>query len=227
MVLYFNQLSCRAAGHLLLRLLCACVVIVPLLLVGCNKAGMFGFRQNSAVTVMNPERFSIFLSCTPEECADRNLTSPAIRDTPYPDEFQPASYGKELYSRLSLRFLWSAEERQRTQEHITHADLPSAEESLHIDTSTLRVLGEFGTDSYELVAILDWDQDGKRDWLVEYLYVPAFGEETSRRFLVIPSPASSGIFDATVVFAEECAYGTCTSYSGAALTERQKNDPAS
>ncbi len=140
-------------------------------------------------------------------------------------EYLPESFGSELYNRLSLRFMWPAEERNRQQEVLTHASMPSSGETVTIDPSSVVVVGEFSTDIYKLVALMDWDGDGTRDWLVRYRFKPSTDEPASSRLLVIPSPAPLGLLEAEVIEAVECSADGCISYTGGALTNVLGYDP--
>ena len=205
----------RSVMTLCIAFLCCALLLIS----GCANSQFRGFfSQEPTVTVFSKEEFSRFLTGIGPERVKHNLVNPIISEKSSVGEYQPESYGEELYSRLSMRFMWPAEERKRTAEHVTHADIPSAEEALHISKYALDVVGEFGTDSYVIVALLDWNNDGKRDWLVRYNYTPALGSDNTVRFIVIPSPSTQGIMDAQIVFMEECAYGKCRAYSGRQLS---------
>lgn len=188
------------------------------------------------LTVMDGADFAVFTKRFLPELVKRKILDPQGRpvpDTPLllhgtelPDgEYRPESYGKEIYHRLSLRFMWSAEERETVQDTVTHASLPSSGETVTIDESSLVVVGEFSTDIYKLVALLDWDEDGKREWLVRYRFKPSVDEPSSSRMLIIEAAGPEGTLEAQVIEAVECTPEGCNSYTGTALPGILGYDP--
>ncbi|GFM37253.1 hypothetical protein [Desulfovibrio psychrotolerans] len=188
------------------------------------------------LTVMDGADFAVFTKRFLPELVRRKILDPQGRpvpDTPLllhgtelPDgEYRPESYGKEIYHRLSLRYMWSAEERETVQDTVTHASLPSSGETVTIDESSLVVVGEFSTDIYKLVALLDWNGDGMRDWLVRYRFKPSVDEPSSSRMLIIEASGPEGMLEAQVIEAVECTPEGCNSYTGTALPAILGYDP--
>ncbi|UZP68846.1 hypothetical protein N1030_07695 [Desulfovibrio mangrovi] len=229
-------------NHVAATLFCACLCLS--MLTGCVHRPAPTPATNSTqiptlapLTVMDGADFAVFAKRFLPELTKRNIL---VQDgTPAPQtpillhgtttpagEYQPKSYGKDLYDRLSLRFMWSAEERANVIEAVTHSSMPSTGEALNINESSLVVVGEFSTDIYTLVALLDWNQDGKRDWLVRYRFKPSVEAPSSSRLLVIPAPQPEGILEAEVIEAVECTEEGCKSYTGSGLPEVLGYDPS-
>lgn len=204
-----------------------------LLLTGC-MAGNAKFlhmftRSNHSLTIINAREFTNVAKRFRGELQEKGFLdsngTPRSDTDGHPQEYHPRSYGEEIRTRLSLRFLWSKAERQRTSEHVTHAAIPSAGENVTVQKNTLTIQSEFGSDSYRMVALLDWDGDGYRDWLIRYRYLPAMEGPPSTRLLIISHPGPTGLLDAQVVEAFECKGKRCFSYKGTALPEIIGYDP--
>lgn len=189
------------------------------------------------LTIMDGADFAIFSKRFRSELYHRGILTADGTPTPetpllllgtsQPDgEYQPESFGRELFNRLSLRFMWPVEERQRVQDVPTHATMPSSGETVTVDDSSLVVVGEFSTDIYKVVALLDWDRDGVRDWLVRYRFQPSVDMPASSRMLVIPAPQAEGLLEAQIIEAVECDESGCKSYTGPALPDVLGYDPA-
>lgn len=210
-------------------------LLSSLLLTGCQS---FDFSRillpperpkSRSLTILNPTEFAMVAKRFKPELIQRGFLDEQGRPRPnghtHPGEYRPQSYGKDLHTRLSMRFLWPKEERLRTSEEVTHATIPSASEEVIVDDTNLTINGEFGSDSYRMVAVMDWDDDGQRDWIVRYRYIPKMDGMPSTRLMVIPHPGPKGILDARVIEAFECDGGKCFSYTGEALPQILGYDP--
>lgn len=188
------------------------------------------------LTIMDGADFAIFSKRFLAELINRHILAPDGTPTPETPlmlhgtglpkgEYLPESFGDVFYKRLSLRFMWPSEERDRVHESVTHSGMPSSGETVTVSESSLVVVGEFSTDIYTLVALLDWNRDGVRDWLVRYRFKASTDEQTSSRMLIINAPGPNGILDAEVIEAVECSAEGCKSYTGPALPEILGYDP--
>ncbi|GFM34516.1 hypothetical protein LN040_05450 [Desulfovibrio subterraneus] len=227
----------------LVTLLCACLSLSVLM--GCvvHQPPAAPVTQNATVvpvepplTVMDGADFAVFTKRFLPELVKRKILTP--NGTPAPEtplllhgtnvpegEYRPKSFGRDFYERLSLRFMWNAEERADATEPVTHSSMTSTGEALNINESSLVVVSEFSTDIYTLIALLDWNQDGKRDWLVRYRFKPGVESPSSSRLLIIPAPKPEGILEAEVIEAVECTEEGCKSYTGTGLPEILGYDP--
>ena len=66
--------------------------------------------------------------------------------------------------------------------------------------------------SVNMIAVADWDNDGRDDWIVSCLVEPANGGRTRDYYVVIPAPAASGPLQGTAVAVYECFGLACTLY---------------
>lgn len=170
---------------------CAGVLVVLAL---CAAGCVPGARQ---VSVVQPRHFKIMTDRMADELAarqfidkERNYLAPLLD---YQAENTP--FGRELYERLVPDFLF-ADAVDSAQAGSFAAFMPTRAVNMRYAGFSL-----YGPRFVvvNMIALLDWDGDGKRDWLLTCTMEPLPGDIRREYYVVVSNPAPTGPLHGTVV----------------------------
>ncbi|WP_066857218.1 hypothetical protein [Halodesulfovibrio spirochaetisodalis] len=204
---------------------CCLLCLFMTLSTGCIRSlPMFG----EPATVVSDKYFSATRDL-PEELQDK-LPSDVIYYEPQKssalDYYSPKQFSKTAYNNLSLNFLWTGEQHSLPINGTTYAAMPSSgQKTVHRGTE-LTISNEFSKETLKLLAILDWENTGSKDWLVLYSFESLVQPETSTRLLLVRDVQPGRTLTATVLSASECFGNNCQEYSGYKLSEFLEYEPA-
>lgn len=137
----------------------------------------------------------------------------------------PQQFSKIAFNNLSLNFLWTGTQHNLPVDGTTYSAMPSAGQTATHNGTELIVTSEFSQESLSLLAILDWDKTGSKDWLVLYSFESLVQPETSTRLLLIRNIQPNTTLTATVLFASECYGNNCQEFTGSSLAEFLEYQP--
>lgn len=179
------------------------------------------------VEVVRPDMFRNYAIYLRDEMVRRNILDAegnymeaAIRDN---RDYSPASYGEELYRRLSTRFR-SAEARNGLAGE-TFADGATADANVRIGKVGFALGQGMDVISVSLTAITDWNGDGVNDWLVTCTVTPLFGNGPREYYLAVENVGPEGVLKPTLLAIRDCANNECTVLVGKARTKALGFDP--
>lgn len=197
--------------------------LVPLLLLLALASGC----ALQPVEVVRPDSFRNYAIYLRDEMVRRNILDAegnymeaAIRDN---REYRPASYGEELYHRLSTRFR-SAEARNGLAGE-TFADSAAPDDNVRIGRVGFALGQGMDVISVSLTAITDWNGDGVNDWLVTCTVTPLFGTGPREYYMAVENVAPTGVLKPTLLAIRDCANNECTVLVGKARTKALGFDP--
>lgn len=129
---------------------------------------------------------------------------------PLMPDFSSDEYGAALFQRLSPSFLF--DDNVRASPPATFAaSIRPGDRVTHRDNGfTIHALNK--TITLNMIAVADWNNDGRDDWIVSCLVEPSRGGRTRDYYVVIPAPAPSGPLRGTAVAVYECFGLACTLY---------------
>lgn len=149
-----------------------------------------------SVDVVQPHLFKIMADRMSEELIARNILD---NSRAYVAGFwsAPAAYGTELFQRLSPDCLFED----------TVTVLPGSTFSLSTKHSDKVLMSDAGfiisgmrqTITVNMIAITDWDGDGRKDWLVSCLVETPRGGKNRDYYVVIADPPDEGALRGLVV----------------------------
>lgn len=180
-----------------------------------------------SVEVVRPDMFRNYALYLRDEMMRRNILDAEGNYVesiiPYPHRYRPASYGEELYHRLSTRFR-SAEARNGLAGE-TFADSAAPDDNVRIGTMGFALGQGMDVMSVSLTAITDWNGDGVSDWLATCTVTPLFGAGPREYYLVIENVAPTGVLQPTLLAIRDCANNECTVLVGKARIRALGFDP--
>ncbi|MEZ6854486.1 hypothetical protein [Halodesulfovibrio aestuarii] len=138
----------------------------------------------------------------------------------------PQQFSKTAFNNLSLNFLWTGAQHNLPIDGTTYSAMPSAGQTATYNGTELLITSEFCQENLSLLAVLDWDNNGYKDWLALYSYKSRVQPETSTRLLLIRDIQPNRILTATVLSASECYGKNCQKFTGHSLSEFLEYQPA-
>lgn len=164
------------------------------------------------VEVINPPHFVDMAQLLKEDMVQHSVvdgTGAYLEPSPFHEPGRIPS-GDELFMRLSCAFLYSP---GRTGVPQTFLETRPTKQALHI-TEHGFVLSQ-GSDliRMELAALVDWNGDGAKDWLLRCIVEP-YKDLRRRReyFLVAENIPEKGVVTPRLLAFNDCLDGKCTLY---------------
>lgn len=176
--------------------------LIALLLSGC---------AGKPVDVVQPAQFKNMADRMSKELIARNLLDNARNYVaPLTPSFNAPDYGAALFTRLSPAFLFEDRVQAAPAASFAAGVRPGDRVQRRGNGFTIHTLNK--KISVNMIAVADWDNDGRDDWIVSCLVEPANGGRTRDYYVVIPAPAASGPLQGTAVAVYECFGLACTLY---------------
>ncbi len=176
--------------------------LIALLLIGC---------AGKPVDVVQPAQFKNMADRMSKELIARHLLDDAGNYVaPLTPAFGAPDYGAALFTRLSPSFLFEDKVQAAPPASFAASVKPGdrvqrRENGFVIHTLSKKI-------SINMIAVADWDDDGRDDWIVSCLVEPVNGGRTRDYYVAIPAPAASGPLQGTAVAVYECFGLACTLY---------------
>lgn len=181
-------------------------LLAPLLLCGALLSGC----GTKSVDVVQPEQFKILADHMGKELKALNvLDSNNAYVAPL---FSSATndYGQQLFKRLSPSFIF--EDNAYSMSYASFDSSVSASDRAKVSDNGFSIKYLRQTVTVNMIALLDWDNDGTTDWLVSCLVDPRNGGRTRDYTVVIKDPKPEGPLQAQVIGVYECFGLACTLY---------------
>ncbi len=182
----------------------ACLLIMCLLLPACGRQ----------VEVVQAHQFKLMADRMPNELIARDIIDNSRDYVPGVWSAELASYGDILYKRLSPDFIFSDVAVQVNATSFAQAvSLNPKENSVVmrkqgfglVTTKSIKKRKRKDNITLErridvdMVAISDWDGDGKKDWFIACKLLRTRGAVPRIYYVVVPNPAPSGVLKGNVV----------------------------
>lgn len=178
-----------------------CVLVCSAFMAGC---------AGKTVDVVQPAQFKILADHMSKELIAHNLldssrayVSPLISSV-------AGDYGPQLYKRLSPAFIF--EDTAYGMNASTFASSVTPSDRAKVDENGFVIKYLQRTVTVNMVALVDWDGDGNKDWLVSCMVEPHNGARTRDYTIIIPDPKTEGPLQGRVIGVYECFGLACTLY---------------
>lgn len=178
-----------------------CVLLCSTLAAGC---------ASKTVDVVQPAQFKILADHMGKELVAHALldsngsyVSPLISGS-------TNDYGPQLYKRLSPSFIFEDTAYGMNATSFASSVTPYDRAKVGENGFVIKYLQR--TVTVNMVALVDWDGDGTKDWLVSCLVEPHNGARTRDYTIIIPAAAAEGPLQGRVIGVYECFGLACTLY---------------
>lgn len=182
--------------------------ILPLFLLSCTL--VLSACSGKSVDVVQPQQFKILADHMSKELIAHNLLDD---NRSYVSPFVSSSsndYGPQLYKRLSPSFIFDDSAYGMSASSFAASVTPGDRAKVNDNGFVINYLRQKVT--VNMIALVDWDNDGNKDWLVSCLVEPHNGARTRDYTILIPNPPAEGPLQAKVIGVYECFGLACTLY---------------
>lgn len=181
-------------------------LLAPLLLCGVLLSGC----GTKSVDVVQPEQFKILADHMGKELkvlqvldSDNAYVAPLFSSS-------TNDYGQQLFKRLSPAFIF--EDSTFNMSFASFNSSVSASDRASVGDNGFIIKYLRQTVTVNMIALLDWNNDGNTDWLVSCLVEPRNGARTRDYTVIISNPKPEGPLEAQVIGVYECFGLACTQY---------------
>lgn len=182
--------------------------IIPLFLLSCTL--FLSACSGKSVDVVQPKQFKILADHMSKELIAHNLLDD---NRSYVSPLMSSSsndYGPQLYKRLSPSFIFEDSAFGMNASTFAASVTPGDRAKVGDNGFTITYLGR--KVSVNMIALVDWNNTGNKDWLVSCLVEPHNGARTRDYTILIPNPPTEGPLQAKVIGVYECFGLACTLY---------------
>lgn len=180
------------------------------------------------VEVLRPDEFSTMATRLRDEMVRHNVLDAdgayepglSVRE---PGEYRPASFGEDLFRRLSTRFRLPDGGAGGTP--ATFADSMGTNADVRIGRGGFVLAQGMDIISVSIIAITDWNGDGVRDWLLVCRVQPLLGNGPRDYYLVVENVQPTGQIATRTLAIYDCIDGKCTLITGKARKDVLGFDP--
>ncbi len=197
------------------------IVLLSLVLSGC--------AMQQPVEVLRPDEFSTMATRLRTELVRRGLLDengayePGLPMNSH-GEYRPASFGEELYKRLSTRFrMPDAATGGLTPE--TFAASASPRDDVRIGKGGFVMAQGMDIITVSIIAVTDWNGDGVNDWLLVCRVKPLLGNGPRDYYLAVDNVTAEGVLQPKIIAIYDCQDGTCVLVTGKARKDVLGFDP--
>lgn len=162
------------------------------------------------VDVVQSQQFKILADHMGKELIARNLLDEQGSYVAPMFSSSTEDYGPQLYKRLSPSFIFEDNAYGMASASFASSVTPSDRAKVGNNGFVIKYLQR--TVTVNMIAVVDWDNNGQKDWLVSCLVEPHNGARTRDYTIIIPAPKSEGPLQARVIGVYECFGLACTLY---------------